>query len=185
MSSVDLIPATAADAPFVATVARDAIPLYDRLLPGAFERFAAKVEREGLPPAYRVSLVRLDGRPVGFAGLDATLPGGVVYLAALYLAEVERRRGVGGAALEAIAASAIAAGAEELVLIVHRDATWARAFYEARGFLFVTDDPAALRAYAAGALARHALPETTPVRLLRRMLRGSEATPGSRGPAPA
>lgn len=182
MHSVDLAPATAADAPFVAAIARDAIPLYDRLLPGAFERFAAKVEREGLPPAYRVSLVRLDGRPVGFAGLDDALPGGVVYLAALYLGEAERRRGIGGAALEAIAATATAAGARELVLLVHRDATWASAFYEARQFHFVTDDPTAIRGYAAGALARHALPETTPVRLLRRVLCGSEV--GSRSKYP-
>jgi GNAT superfamily N-acetyltransferase len=170
MAPVELVPASPADAAFVAAVARDAVPLYAPLLPGAFERFAAKVEREGLPGAYRVSLIRRDGTPVGFAGVDDTLPNGVVYLAALYLARAERRRGTGGAALEAIVGAAAKAGAREVALLVHRDAAWAGSFYEARGFRFVTADPGELRAYAGGVLARHALPETIPVRLLSRNL---------------
>ena len=170
MHDVDLVPAAPGDAPFVAAVARDAIPLYDPLMPGAFERFAARVERDGLPRAYRTFLVRRGGVSVGFAGVDATLPRGLVYLAALYLAAAERRRGTGGAALESIAREASATGARELALLVHRDATWASSLYEARGFRPVTDDPAAIRAYAGGALAPHVLPDTVPVRLLSRAL---------------
>lgn len=171
MPSVELVPATEADASFVAAVARDAIPLYDPLLPGAFERFAARVEGDGLPPAYRTFLIHRDRLPVGFAGLDANLPHGIVYLAALYLRTESRRHGTGRAVLETIAREASAAGARELALLVHRDATWARSFYGRHGFRLVTDDPAAIRDYAGGGLARHALPATVPTQLLSRPLR--------------
>jgi GNAT superfamily N-acetyltransferase len=169
MHPVELVPAGESDASFVASVARDAILLYDPLMPGSFERFAARVERDGLPTAFRTFLVHADRRPVGFAGLDATLPDGIVYLAALYLRTESRRRGIGSAALQAIARDASAA-ARELVLLVHRDATWARAFYVHHGFHLVTADPSAIRDYAAGALARHALPASVPSLLLSRAL---------------
>lgn len=70
--------------------------------------------------------------PAGFA--LARVAGGEAELLTLAVAPGARRRGLGGALVEAVCAWAAAAGAKALFLEVAADATGARALYAAAGF---------------------------------------------------
>ncbi|WP_373046113.1 GNAT family N-acetyltransferase [Vulgatibacter sp.] len=146
-----LVAATDADRAFVARVWRAVAPRYEPLLPGAFEAEARAVERQGLSSRYETLLLDGADGPVGFAGL-ATLTPRHAYLAQLYLLPERQRVGHGSEALRLLEGR-VPVTTEALVLHVHRDAGWARRFYEKNGYGLVAADEDGSRAWAGGLLA--------------------------------
>lgn len=144
-------------------------PLYDPLLPGAFDHEAQVVERFGLSTRYETLLLDAGGTRVGFAGLTRLRPG-TAYLAQLYLLPQHQRHGHGTAALRLL--ETCWPETAELVLHVHREALWARAFYLRCGYGVWAADETAGRAWGDGVLAGWTPPGTE---LLGRHLRSAPA----------
>jgi len=155
--TVRLLPAVDGDRDFVASVWRAVAPLYDPLLPGAFAYEARIVERRGLSSRYDTLLVHAGEARIGFAGITRLRPR-TAYLAQLYVLPAWQRQGHGAAALRQL--ETWVPDADELVLHVHRQASWARAFYARQGYdVWAADEPAS-RTWGDGVLAGWTPPAT-------------------------
>jgi ribosomal-protein-alanine N-acetyltransferase len=102
----------------------------------------------GLLPTVAYLVAEEDGRLVGHA--VTSVVGDVAELQRIAVAGDERRRGVAGALLDEVVASATRAGARRLLLEVREDNAGALAFYAARGLVEVDRRP---RYYRDGATA--------------------------------
>jgi ribosomal protein S18 acetylase RimI-like enzyme len=156
---IDILKASEKDNVFLAQVCRDAIQLYENINPGSFEKQAVRFEREGLPDSYEVSIIYYKNHPIGFIGSKA-LTKNITYIVALYLLKEYQRRGLGTVILNIFINSLYQSGKDEVVLLAHKDATWAIDFYRKNSFDIISGEEDIIRAYADSALNKLYLPNT-------------------------
>jgi ribosomal protein S18 acetylase RimI-like enzyme len=156
---IEIISAVPDDRSFMAQVMRSVIPLYEPIMPGAFERQALRFERDGLPRTYNVSIIRLDGQPIGFVGLASLTPE-ITYLAGLYLLPEYQRKGYGTKVINIVVDSLSQKGVKEVILLVHQKAYWAINFYVKNGFRIITSNEDEIRTYANSTMERYVISST-------------------------
>lgn len=108
--------------------------IYEELMPDAFIRQADKLKL-GLPENYKIKVIEKNDQIVGFIGYKS-LNEQVMYLVAIYLDADRYKQGIGSKALKLFENACIQ---NELLLLVHEKATWAKAFYEKQGFDYVEE----------------------------------------------
>ena len=129
-----LRPATAADRPYLFTLKQATMRDY---VIAAIGRWDETLERRHFSPDLsRIAIVSVDGRDVGM--VEARVDGDRLYLANLQVSPELQSRGIGGAIVELLAATAHARG-RPLVLRVLKVNERARRFYERLG-LQVSDE---------------------------------------------
>jgi|Deesub1362A_J573_1020465.scaffolds.fasta_scaffold01767_6 ribosomal protein S18 acetylase RimI-like enzyme len=156
---IEIISAVPDDSFFMARVMRSVIPLYEPIMPGAFERQALRFERDGLPRNYNVSIIRLEGQPIGFVGFTSLTPE-IAYLIALYLLPEHQRKGYGTKVLNMVVDSLSQKGIKEVILLVHQKAYWAINFYVKNGFRIITTNEDEIRTYANSTMERYVISST-------------------------
>jgi GNAT superfamily N-acetyltransferase len=132
---LDITPATAEDAPTIATVLGEIEEYYsgDRIAPPTAEVVAALF---GDWPAARVLLARDGDRVVGLASVSRWPAAGAdvsLYLKELYVREGHRRRGIARQLMDAVHAEARAAGCRRVEWTADRDNPPALDLYAALG----------------------------------------------------
>lgn len=156
---IEILKACDNDRFFLAQVCRDAIELYDKIIPGSFVRQAARFENDGLSNSYEIFIIYFNNQPVGFIGSIA-LTVNIIYLVALYILKEYQRQGIGTEVMDIFISSLIEGGKAEVALLAHKDATWAIDFYVKNGFNIVTDEEDNVKAYADSCMDRFYLPNT-------------------------
>lgn len=125
---------------FIASVCKESTKLYDPLMPGAFDQQAEIFEEEGIPEDYRFRIIYEGEEKVGFVGdtdvaIDVAAGKKVNYLIMLYLKENKYRSGIGSEVLKLYEAELKEQGGyEEITLLAHPGATWAKDFYRKNGY---------------------------------------------------
>ena len=143
----------------LAEIMRSNAPLYDDIMPGAFERYAHTFVEHGLPQNYDTQMIEYSGEVVGFIG-TVTLTDDTLYLVALYLKKEDQSRGIGKVALTYLWPKFRANGIKEVVLLAHQKAIWAKQFYEKMGFSHIASDESTIRDYKEGILSSRYLKNT-------------------------
>lgn len=147
------------DINFIITVCRSVELIYNKIMPGSFERQALKFEKEGLPTNYEISIVYYEECPIGFIGLK-TLNEETVYLVALYLMIDFQRQGYGKKIINDLIRLQKVRGIRKVVLLVHKEAIWAINFYSKNDFIILADNEEDIKNYKNGILEKYALSNT-------------------------
>lgn len=164
-SKVQLRTATDDDKEDMAEICRSNIELYDKIMPGAFEKQAEKFENQGLSISYKTEMVEFNGENVGFTGIK-NLTDQHCYLAALYLHKNFHHNGIGSSVMDIIKAKATQDGFEEILLLVHKEAIWAKQFYIKYGFITIDTEEEGIKSYGNEILKDYCLPNTELMRLI-------------------
>jgi len=157
---IELVPAGPGDNRFLAQVCRSVAYLYDEFLPGAFERQAAKFEREGLPGDYQTWIMEYNSEPTGFLGYKYLDSPGVVYLTAWYIHRKYQGKGIGTRAMETFQGKMFNQGINRIFLLVHWKADWALAFYQKLGYKILAKEEAKIKRFSGGIINEEYLPRT-------------------------
>lgn len=155
---IELVPATHEDRFFIARVTRAAMPLFEPIQPGVFEPLAARIESDGLFKEYNSYVIRHSGDDVGFLGL-AALTADITYMVALFFLPEFRGRGFGTEVLQTLEKNLSDRGVGELILLVHRLASWAIGFYQKNGYMVLAETEEAIAAYADGEMKKWLMPK--------------------------
>jgi ribosomal protein S18 acetylase RimI-like enzyme len=156
---IEILKACDDDIFFLAEVCRDSIELYENIVPGSFEKQAARFERDGLFNTYEISIIYCEDHQVGFVG-STSINKNITYLVALYLLKGYQRRGIGKKVLNMLTKTLYQSGKGEVVLLAHKNATWAIDFYRENRFDIVADEEDKIKAYANSCMNRFYLPNT-------------------------
>ncbi len=138
----------------LARIMRSNIEIYDAIMPGAFQRYAMHLEACGIPSTYKVEMIECDGDVVGFMG-TIEIDDDRVYLLALYLMKEHQKKGLGRVIVDKMIRSYQLDNRKEIVLLAHKDATWACRFYEKNGFKLVSRDEKEIKRYSNGIMEKH------------------------------
>ena len=150
---LSLRPTVVSDNAFIRSLFAAALPLYSELMP---ESFAANLENMDILTEKGLDfnatgldgwIIEAEGIPVGFAGLGPLNPR-QAYMAALYFLPAQQRRGFGSQALGRLEAHYLTQGFDEILLLVHQQADWARNFYTREGYRLLAQDPSVMLAHA-------------------------------------
>lgn len=128
--------------------------LYDPIMPGAFQKYAASIATHGMPTTYDVNMIQYEGEVVGFIG-TIHVKDHMIYLLAFYLLSAYQRKGIGKTIIEELITNYKSKQISEIVLLVHKDAHWARRFYEKNNFKCVSEIPEEIKSYGDQALEKH------------------------------
>lgn len=139
--------------------------LYDPILPGAFIRQAGKFRKNGLPNSYEVLVIDHKDKIVGFLGTKE-FNNQILYLVAIYLHSTNQRNGIGGKVLGELIRHYKFEGYEEIVLLVHQEASWAKSFYSKYQFQFISNFEEEIKEYGNGILSDLYIPNTELLRLI-------------------
>jgi len=135
---VKIDPALEEDNFFIADVCRSVNSFYDNIMPGVFEKQAKKFEEKGVSKKYKTMLIKHNEKPVGFLGYNI-LDKSVVYLIAFYIHADYQRFGIGKKAINLLIDWLNKEDYTELILLVHKKASWAINFYRKIGFKTVAN----------------------------------------------
>lgn len=151
--------ATNNDCERIAEICESNRALYDPIMPGAFTRQAVKFRSKGLPSSYDVSVIECENQIAGFLG---TVEFGkkTLYLVAIYLHQTNQRSGIGGTVLRELVNRYRSEGYEEIVLLVHQEASWAKSFYMKNQFEYLSNKEQEIKAYNKGILSNLYIPNT-------------------------
>ena len=150
-NSVMIRSANPEDSGFFAKIMRSNIPLYDPIMPGAFEKYAAFIEVQGIPKTYFSEIIEFNNLPVGIIG-TIKLTEKICYLLAFYLFRDVQGKGIGKTALRTLTHRLKKDGFTHMILLAHKEADWARQFYEKNGFVCISEESAEIEAYKEGIL---------------------------------
>lgn len=151
--------ATYEDCELIAEICESSSFLYDSIMPGAFARQAEKFRSKGLPSGYDVSVIEYENQIAGFIG---TVEFGkkILYLVAIYLHQTSQRSGVGSTVLRKLVKHYRSDGYDEIVLLVHKEASWAKSFYIKNNFEYLSNKEQEIKAYSNGILSNLYIPNT-------------------------
>lgn len=138
----------------LAAIMRSNVELYDRIMPGAFQRYATFFEEYGLPKTYDVEMIEYEGEIVGFLG-TIEINNDVVYLLALYFMREHQNKGIGKIVMEHKFHSYKIENRKEIVLLAHQEATWACKFYEKNGFKLISNEEDRIKSYSNKIMENH------------------------------
>lgn len=161
MDSIDIHTRDAVDKDkyTLAVICESISPLYDPIMPGAFQSQALKYIERGIPTSYKVEMIEVESQPIGFLGA-IQLDKDITYLVALYFHAEQQRKGYGKVALEILKEKNKSRGCKEIILLAHNEATWAVSFYLKNGFEVISYHEDEIRAYNNGILRSMYLPNT-------------------------
>lgn len=131
---IELLEPKSVDQYFLARVCRDASLLYEQLMPGIFEKQAVRFESSGLPKEYDILIIYFNNVPVGFLG-DTSISCDTIYLAAFYLLDKYQNKGIGVQVLNLYINQLRKKGILKILLVAHREASWAINFYNKNEFI--------------------------------------------------
>lgn len=141
------------DNPFIKSVFSAVLPLYRELLPGIFEDNMQNMDiltEKGLSfEACGLSgyIIEAQQQPIGFAAIGLLKPH-LGYLAALHFLPAYQRQGYGSQSMQELERRYRQQKIQELILLVHREATWARGFYTGLNYRVIAEAPASIISYA-------------------------------------
>lgn len=158
-SKIELRQAIITDSELLAQICESNIVLYDLILPGAFKKQAEKYRANGIKASYDISIIEKEGAGIGFTG-TISLSNKKTYLVALYLLYDTQRQGFGNEVMNIIIKKTIDQGDNELLLLVHCEATWAISFYKKYGFRLICKNEADIKAFDSGILDKFYIPNT-------------------------
>lgn len=148
---INLRVANNSDLEFIAHVCRSNSVLYDPIMPGAFNKQAEKYLSGGLPKSYDMFICEEVDKKIGFLGTKS-LTKSTTYLVALYIDFDIQRFGYGKKIMESLLADLKSNNVDKLILLVHKDAMWAKSFYERVGFAYISDEEDVIKNYDNGIL---------------------------------
>lgn len=162
---LSLRPAQLNDNAFIRELFTAALPLYQQLMPGSFE---ANIENMDILTDKGLSFnaTGLEGwifeniqtasqlvqTAVGFAGIGV-LNAKQAYMAALYFLPNQQRQGFGSTALQLLEADYLRQGFEQMLLLVHHQANWARDFYLRHHYQIISAEQAEIIRYGGDVFA--------------------------------
>lgn len=152
--SIRIYPATDKDIKDLARIMRSNIEIYHPIMPGAFQKYATYFEEYGVPNTYDVEMIELDGSTIGFIG-TIKITDDSIYLLALYLMREYQNKGIGKKIIDDLIHSYSAENRKEIVLLAHKNATWACKFYEKNGFELISMDEGDIKNYSDRILEKH------------------------------
>ena len=135
---IEINKANSEDIGIIAKVCRRTSSLYDPIIPGSFEKQATRYEEQGLPSQYEISIIRSDGMGIGFLG-EKQLNDKVFYLVAIYLLEEYQGKGYGREVFDQLLQQLEKTDSERIILLVHKEAKWAKGFYDKLGFDIIAE----------------------------------------------
>lgn len=160
MKEIQLHEALVTDLAYLAEVCESVVPLYQPIMPGAFERQAERFRTaQRLPAEYRITVIRQEGERVGFLGVRP-LREDILYLVALYIHAGHQQKGIGSAVMKSLCRKAEEQGCREILLLAHEKAEWAIRFYQRHDFVLVSADWEEISEYGDGLLAGIVIPQT-------------------------
>ena len=133
--------------------------LYDPILPEAFKKQAEKYLNKGLPNTYEISIIESDSRGIGFIGYT-DITESTRYLIAFYLHSAYQRKGIGEQILNTLVNLLETDNYEEIVLLVHKKATWAINFYLKNDFEILGKSKEKIQDYKNGILNKYYIRDT-------------------------
>ena len=145
------------DNAFIASVFEAVQPQYQQIMPASIQANIDNLKiltQKGLDfsaTGLSATIVSLQGEPVGFAALGPLSPR-MAYMSALYFLPSAQRQGLGAFVLAELEQNYKHKGFQEIVLLVHSQADWARAFYQQQGYRLVASEAAAIIRYAGSGL---------------------------------
>ncbi len=154
-----LTPATFADYAFINEVFEATLPLYKDVMPGSFEanlENLKRLEERGLDfsaTGLKGYLLETDTARIGFAAVGPLSPR-LAYLSSMYILPAYQRQGYGLETMKQLEAYYKSLAFQELCLLVHTKAPWARDFYKKAGYRVQADQPHSIVTYA-GESIRH------------------------------
>ncbi len=132
--------------------------LYDPIMPGAFNKQAEKFRSNGLPSTYNILVIESENQILGFLGTIECNEKSL-YLVAIYLHQSHQRSGIGSIILEELVRNYRSAGYDEIVLLVHKEAVWAKSFYLKNQFKYVSSSELDIKSYGNGILSNLYIPK--------------------------
>lgn len=139
---------TIKDREILALICESNIELYDSIMPGAFLKQAKKF-RKNLPQKYNILIIELQDKVIGFIGV-LTLSKESIYLVALYLHKNYQRKGLGTLILNKLKEKYRNEKFEEIILLVHKMAYWAKEFYIKEKFEIIANTQLKIQKYKNG-----------------------------------
>lgn len=124
--------------------------LYDSIIPGGMKRQGEKFLKN-LSLNYELKIIEVDDKIVGFLGM-VILDEATSYLVALYFHNQYQGKGYGSKVLDQLNIT--------LLLLVHKNATWAIQFYKKNGFNIITKEALEIKNYQEGLLKKWYLKDT-------------------------
>lgn len=143
---IKLRKATDTDLEFIAYVCKSNSILYDSIMPGAFLKQADKYLNSGLPNSYEMFICEDYDKKIGFLGTKI-VNHDTTYLVALYLNYELQRDGYGKKIITALVNQIKSESFKKIILLVHKDAYWAKSFYEKVGFNYLSNEEDFIRGY--------------------------------------
>lgn len=156
-----LTPATFGDFAFIEKVFAAMIPQYAPIMPGSFEANLENLRRlqeknlDFQATGLTGYVVETDTTALGFIAVGPLSPR-QAYLSAFYFLPEYQRQGCGKKALKQLENTYQNLGFQEMLLLVHQKAAWARNFYQNMGYKTLAEHKVSIVQYA-GAGIEHLL----------------------------
>lgn len=153
MQKISLKPTSFEDHTSIYAIFEAMLPQYQKIMPGSFEANLENLRRlqaRGLDfsaTGLTGYLIQDDHRTVGFTAIGP-LNARQAYLSAFYLLPEHQRKGYGKAALRDLETHYARLRFQEILLLVHKEAQWARTFYEQMGYKHIAEYTQAIVQYA-------------------------------------
>lgn len=125
--------ATNKDIKFICNICISTDEIYSGIMPNSFIKQAKRYEKNGIPSDYKMYIVNNDKEKIGFLGITL-LNEKIAYLVALYIDKDFYRLRYGQNTIDILFKELKKRNIKEVVLQVHKDATWAINFYKKNGF---------------------------------------------------
>ncbi len=141
------------DSELLAQVYESNSALYDPIMPGAFTKQAEKFRLKGINTGYDISIIENNVEKLGFLG-TLKLNQGKIYLVALYLLEEFQRSGISQKTIDLLVQQSESHDINEIMLLVHSEASWAINFYQKNGFELIATNEQDIKNYDSGILEK-------------------------------
>lgn len=172
-----LTPARFEDHATIYAIFEAMLPQYQRIMPGSFEanlENLRRIQAKGMDfsaTGLTGYMIQTPKATVGFAAVGP-LNARQAYLSAFYLLPIYQRQGLGAQALQDVERHYARLQFQEILLLVHREATWARTFYQKMGYKTLAEHTLAIVQYAGQGIAHLIEPGLI---LMGRSLKGKSA----------
>lgn len=172
-----LTPARFEDHATIYAIFEAMLPQYQEIMPGSFEanlENLRRIQAKGMDfsaTGLTGYMIQTTQSTVGFTAVGP-LNGQQAYLSAFYLLPQYQRQGLGALALQDLERHYARLHFQEMLLLVHREASWARTFYQKMGYKTLAEHTLSIVQYAGQGIAHLIEPGLI---LMGRSLKGKSA----------